>query len=215
MADSSNIIGDYSIGGDPKKFDETWGGLNTAISDPRFINLGQSYDEENWITSRLGDNIQLRRGSALIGQTRRAGGAVTGLGTGILGNGTQVPFYTANRSLYYYNSATQDTAEVGTNLLGANANGVDCTILPYQNLAGSMVYVINPQLDVFKIPVANPASAVAQQVQSYRFASAYIDQVRMFGFQRHGIIGNTDLTTAYVLGSDATNYSRVYEHRFR
>lgn len=207
MADSSNILGDYAIGGDPQNADEKWAGLNTAISDPRFINLGQSYDEENWITSRLGDNVQLRRGSALIGQTRRSGGAVTGLGVGILGNGTQVPFYTANESLFYYNSTTQDTAEVGSDILGVNANGVDSTILPYQNLAGSFIYVINPQSDVFKIPVANPASAVAQQVQSYRFVSAYIDQVRLFGFQRHGVTGNVDLTTAYVSSSDKANYS--------
>lgn len=207
MASTKNrtTIAELGVGGEQDKL--KWEGLNTSVKDPRFLRLGQTFDEMNWITGRDGDNIQLRRGSLLLGTTRRNGGSVTGLGVGTLGS-TQVPFYSANESIYYYNAATQDTVEVNTvNLLGAAANGEDVTFFPYQNLAGSFVYLTSPHSGVFKIPVANPGDPVDQQVTSYRFSFCKTDQNRLWGVGRYGTSFAPDLTSTYISKTDITSFA--------
>lgn len=201
----SSTIQELGVGGEQDKI--KWKGLNTSVKDPRFLELGQSYSEVNWITGRDGDNIQLRQGSLLVGQTRRAGSAVTGIGVGVLGN-VQVPFYSAGRSVYYFNQSTGDTQEVNTpNILPVLANGEDVTFFPYQNLAGSFVYVTSPHSGVYKIPVANPGDAVDQEVTSYRFVFATVDQNRVWGVGRYGGAFAPDLTSVYISNADKTTYT--------
>lgn len=198
-------IAEFGVGGKQDKL--KWEGLNTSIKDPRFLNLGQTYDSMNWITGRDGDNIQLRRGSILLGTTRRAGGNVTGLGVGILGQ-IQVPFFSAGRSVFYYNAVTGDTAEVNVlNLLPVAASGEDVTFVPYQNLAGSFIYLVSPHSSWYKIPIANPGDAVDQQVSSFRFAFARVDQNRMWGVGRYGTSFSPDLTSTYISNTDKSTYS--------
>lgn len=197
---SSTIIQEVGVGGESDKL--KWKGLNTSKKDPRDIELGESPDSLNWITSRDGDNISLRRGQLLLGNTRRSGGACTGLGVGTIGN-TQVPYYSANQSIYYYTLAGGDTSEVTTaNVLGVTANGEDVTFIPYQNIAGSWVYATSPHSGVFKLPVANPGSVVNQNVLSYRFSYARIDQNRTWGVGRYGSMFAPDLTSLYVSNVD-------------
>lgn len=201
---SGTHLDEFAVGGQEQL---RWGGLNTAVKDPRFLALGQTPDSKNWITGRDGDHIELRRGQALLGNTRRNGGHITGLGVGRLST-SQVPFFTANRSVYYYNSTTQDTQEIATaNLLPIPASGEDVSIMPYQNLAGSFVYLTSPHSSIYKIPVANPANVVDQLSVSYRFGSARIDQNRMIGLQRYGANFAADVTSSYLSNSDSHNYS--------
>lgn len=205
-----NTIDEITIGGDVTRKDAIkWGGLNTAVENPRFLPLGVSPAQINWITSRDGDNIQLRRGQALLGQTRRNGGHASGIGVGNIG-AQQVLFYSANESVYQYNSATLDTQEVGSNLL-AGANDEDVWFSPYQNLAGYFMYLGSAHTSIFKIPLADPGSAVDQSPTEW-FGNATIDQGRLWGLQKYNKLGSPDLTNSYVSNADksvASDYSQV------
>lgn len=185
------IINDYTI--------SEFRGLNTSIKDLKTLGKGVSPDSLNWITGRFSDNIQLRRGQALLGQTRQTGnGKITGMGIGLRYDGVQVPFYSYLRKLNYYNSATNDTVEISTDILPVLASGEDLWIIPYQNLAGSFVYAGSQNSSIYKIHVANPANAVNQSVGSYRFSQFKVNQGRGFGVQRKGdTAGNNDNTGVY------------------
>lgn len=175
---------------------KNWKGLNTAVKDARFLEPGESYDALNWITGRKGDHIELRRGSALLGTNRReiSGNStkVTGLGVGTKINGTEIPFFTAGRSIYHYDVDTDTTVEdTVANIMPTLADGEDTNINPYSNLAGSFVYITSKNTGHYKIPVANPSDAVDQKIQDYRFGFAKINRSRMYGVDRKGLIGTS------------------------
>jgi hypothetical protein len=177
-----------------------FGGINTAIKDTKALRRGVSPDALNWLTSKYLDAIELRRGHALLGKTRIDGnGRVTGLGVGTRYDGRQVPFFSYGRTVKYYDVDTGDTAEVGSTLLPEAANGEDVWIKAYQNLAGSFVYLGSANSSIYKVPVANPGSAVDQQVNNFRFGVFHIGQNRSFAGQRNGTVaGNRDETGLYV-----------------
>lgn len=175
-------------------------GLNTSIKDIKTLKRGVSPDSLNWLTGRYGDHIELRGGYALLGATRNTGaGKITGMGIGTRYDGVNIPFFSYARSIKYYSVSTDDTVEVGTNLLPAGASGEDVWFAPYQNLAGSFVYLGSPNSGIYKIPAANPGSAVDQSVNSYRFGVFKVGQGRAFAGQRNGTTaGNQDKTGLYL-----------------
>ena len=185
-------INDYTV--------SQFGGLNTAIKDIQTLKKGVSPDSLNWLTGTFSDNIQLRRGQALLGTIRQTGtGKVTGLGIGLTYAGVQVPFFSHGRKLKYYNVTTDDTAEIGTDTLPVGADGEDVWFAPYQNLGGSFIYCGSSNSSIYKIPTANPASIVDQSVSSYRFGLLKIGQGRSFAGQRNGTTaGNNDKTGLYL-----------------
>src|SRR3954453_2245308 len=155
----------------------SFGGQNTVIKDTKSLKPGIATDAKNWLTGKFGDHIELRRGAALLGGTRQSGaGKITGLGVGIRYDGVQIPFFSYGRKVKYYDATTADTVEVGSNLLASAQDGADCWFSPYQNLAGSFVYVGGRDTSTFKIPTANPGSAVDQSTSSFRFASLRFGQ---------------------------------------
>jgi hypothetical protein len=138
-----------------------FGGLNTVIKDTKTLKPGVATDAKNWVTAKFGDHIELRRGQALLGQTRQSGsGKITSLGVGTRYDGVQVPFRSRGQKIEYYDTTTDDWIEVGSDRLGSAANGEDVWISPYQNLAGSFVYVGSPNSGVYKIPAANPGQSL-------------------------------------------------------
>lgn len=178
----------------------TFYGLNTAVKDIKTLRVGSTPDSLNWITSKEKDSISLRRGYTLLGETEATGtGRVTGMGVGIRYDGTQVVWYSHGRKVKYYDESTEDTAEVGTDLLPALADGEDVWFRAYQSLAGSFVYLGSPNSSVYKIPTANPADAVDQSVSSYRWGVFHIGRGRAFAGQRNGTTaGNNDKTGLYL-----------------
>lgn len=194
MADTT--IPEIAIGGENGA---KWGGINTQVEDPRFLPLGESPAQQNWITGSLQDNIQLRRGQALLGQTRRTGGHASGIGVGFMAS-SQLAYFTANSSLYYYNPSTLDTQEVGSNVL-AGANDEDVWFAPYQNFAGFFMYFGSAHTSIFKIPLANPTSVVNQSPVQW-FGNATIDQGRMFGMQKYTSFATADLSNLYISNAD-------------
>ncbi len=185
-------IPDYTISQFP--------GLNTAILDTFTLKKGVSPDSLNWITGKFGDNISLRRGQALLGQTRQTGaGKISGLGIATRYDGFQIPFYSHGRKVKYYNVATDDTVEIGSDLLPAVASNDDVWFVAYQNLAGSFIYYGSPNSSIYKTPASNPGSVVDQVVVDYRFGVAKVSQNRMFAGQRKGTTaGNLDKTGTYL-----------------
>lgn len=186
-------------------------GLNTNIKDIKTLKPGFSPDSLNWLTGgSAGDHIELRRGQALLGQTRNTdiGGKITGLGVGIRYDGVEVPFFSHTRKVKYYDISTDDVAETGTDLLPTAASGEDVWFQAYQGLAGSFMYLGSPNSGIYKIPTANPGSAVDQSVNSFRFAVFHIGQNRAFAGQRNGTTpGNRDKTGLYLSYIDKAQLS--------
>ncbi len=178
----------------------TFFGQNTAVKDLKTLKPGVSPDSLNWLTGKERDHIELRRGYARLGTSEQSGnGKITGLGVGVRYDGTQVPWYSHGRKVKYYDVTTDDTIEVGSNLLPTTADGEDVWFRPYQNLAGSFMYLGSANSGVYKIPAANPGSAVDQSVSSYRFGVFHIGQSRSFAGQRNGTTaGNNDKTGLYL-----------------
>lgn len=175
-------------------------GLVTAVKDIKTLKPGASPDSKNWLTGKFGDHIELVRGYARLGLTEQTGnGKITGLGVGIRYDGTEIPWYSHGRKVKYYDVTTDDAVEVGTNLLPAAADGEDVWMQPYQGLAGSFMYAGSPNSGIYKIPTANPGSAVDQSVNNYRFGVFHVGQNRSFAGQRNGTTsGNNDKTGLYL-----------------
>lgn len=199
----------------------TFYGLNTNIKDLKTLRPGISPDALNWITAgKEGDHIELRRGQALLGQTRNEDidGKITGLGVGIRYDGIEVPFYSHGRKVKYYDVDTDDTVEVGTDLLPTAASGEDVWFQAYQALAGSFMYLGSPNSGVYKIPVANPGNAVDQSVNDYRWGVFHVGQNRVFAGQRNGTTaGNQDKTglyLSYIDKAQLSDYTQVTGETF-
>lgn len=175
-------------------------GLQTSVKDTKTLKAGYSPDSKNWLTSKFNDSIELRRGYTRLGTTEVTGlGKVTGLGIGLRYDGVSVPFFSYGRKIKYYDSATDDTVEVGSDTLPTGADGEDVWFKAYQGLAGSFMYCGSPNSSIYKIPTANPGSAVDQAVNNYRFGVFHIGQNRSFAGQRNGIVaGNNDKTGLYL-----------------
>ena len=175
-------------------------GLQTSVRDTKTLKAGYTPDSKNWVTSRFNDSIELRRGYARLGTTEVTGlGKVTGLGIGLRYDGVSVPFFSYGRKVKYYDTITDDTIEVGTDLLPVGASGEDVWFKAYQGLSGSFMYLGSPNSGIYKIPTANPASAVDQSVNNYRFGVFHIGQNRSFAGQRNGTVaGNNDKTGLYL-----------------
>lgn len=183
-------------------------GLLTEVKDLREVPDGFTPDQLNWLTLTNGRGIELRRGTSRLGQTEQEGvGKVTGLGVGTRFDGTQVPFYTHGRKIKYYDADDDDTHETGSDLIPAAADGEDVYVHPYQNIAGAFVYLTSPNSPGYKIPVANPGSAVSLGLSTYRGYLKF-GQSRGFLFARNGTTaGNKDHTSLYTSKVDKVSLS--------
>lgn len=184
-------------------------GLLTEQKDLREVPKGWTPDSLNWVTQTTKRGIELRRGTKLLGATRNAGaGAITGLGVGRRYDGTEVPFFSYDRKLKYYDVDADDTVEIGTNTLPVAADGEDLSIERYQNIAGAFVFLSSPNSSIYKIPVANPGNAVDQSSTSYRGFFKF-GQSRGFLYNRHGATaGNKDQMGLYASAVDKVALSQ-------
>lgn len=184
-----------------------WEGLNTFIKDLRQLSDGQSPASLNWLTGRYKDHIELRRGSALLGTNRNLGvGRVSGLAVATKNDNTQVPFFSYAQKLNYYDSPSNTTIEIGSNLFPNGANGEDMSILPYKNIAGAFAYVTSPDSSMYKVVVANPATALDLGPTDYK-GNAAISSNRMFLWQRKDTQGQKYTNALYTSVPDRTSLS--------
>ncbi len=191
-----------------------FGGLNTSVKNLDGITPGVSPDALNWITAAAekdgkyyGDHIELRRGTAFLnGAAKNGNTPVSGLSVGIKQDGTQVPFFTSGKKLFYYDVVTNTYIESGTDLFGTPAQNDDIAIVSYQGFSGNQILLSSPNSSIFKVMVANPDSPVNQNSLEYR---GYIssNQSRLMLWNRQGATsGNNinDLFTSNVDGSQTS-----------
>jgi hypothetical protein len=127
---------------------------------------GSASDCLNW--HFLGDRIELRRGQQLLGGETAEPERVTFVKTARRYDGTEVLFWGYLRKFLYYDDATGASVEIGSDLLPVDASGEDVSSTLYQSLAGSFLLASSPNSSIYKIPAANPASAVDLQEDTYR-----------------------------------------------
>lgn len=178
----------------------TFSGLNTAIKDTKTLKPGVATISRNWVTAKFGDHIELRRGSQLLGQSRIDGaGKITGIGVGLRADGEPVARWSRGRKVEYYDAENDDRAETGSDILPVAADGEDVFFAPVQNLGGAFTYFGSENSSVYKSPDANPAYAVDQAVNNFRWGVFRFGRGRALTGRRNGTVsGNNDKTGAYL-----------------
>lgn len=162
----------------------------------------------NWVTE--GTKIALRRGYARLGTTNNATGGITGLVVGKkigLSGETEVPFRKRGRKIEYYDSATDDWVECGTDAFPVLAENEDCSFAVYYGLAGSQVWANSPNGSLIKIMTANPGD-FTDVYDSTKNMLGYIaiKQNRMFcwdGKDRTGLRGS------YIDKDEVTDFTAI------
>lgn len=188
-------------------------GINSSIKDKKALKPGYSPDSLNWLTAKEKDSISLRRGYARLGLTEVTGnGKVTGIGVAVGYNGDEQLWFSYDRKVKYYNATLDDVVEVGSNMLPVAANDEDTWFQPYAGLGGAFILCGSPNSSVYKIPVANPGSAVDQLTNNYRWGVFHVGQNRAFTGQRNGTVsGNNDPTGLYLSYIDKDQLSDFTE----
>ncbi len=121
----------------------------------------------NWLTK--GDHIEIRRGQAYLGDVsvNTGNGKATGLKKAVTSLGVDILFGTYGQKLKYYDRATSEWVENGSNKLGSavvddNELGLEEIFMSeYTSPAGNMLFLNSPNCSgYYKIMVANPGSAL-------------------------------------------------------
>lgn len=195
----------------PDKLVENWKHGVVSRFESEDVPRGSAEDALNWLSK--GDHIELRGGQALTGtEVTGSQSPVTGLFVGTRFDGTEIPFYSHDRKLKYYDADTEASIEAGTNAIAAAASGEEMAMDEYHSLAGAFLYASSPSSSFYKIPIANPGSVVDQSSTNFR-GRFRIKQNRTFLWARKGTNKISDPTGLYLSYidkdelSDYTNYT--------
>lgn len=167
------------------------------------IPRGSASKARNWITSA--DRIELRRGYGILGNTIAGGGSIPSLRVVRTSGGTEIILRTRGKKLEYYKTSNETWTEIGSDVLGADADGKEISIEEYHSLAGDQIFVSSPHGPLIKIMMAN----LGDYADIYDAAKNYkgrirIKQNRMFLWGRL-----KDKTGIYMSHIDAENYTPV------
>jgi hypothetical protein len=193
-------------------------GLVTNVADPKEVQKGVAIDNLNWLTGAFNDHIELRPGMKLLGLQRLTElGKISGMGVGIQNDGTQRLFWSHGRKVKYYDHVTDLPVEVGSNLLPASADGEDVSFEYYNGIAGAFEYLSSPNSSIYKIPIANPASAIDLQSATYK-GKIKIKQGRTFLWDNKvtstGFTDKTGLSLSYIDKALFTDFTSVSAEAF-
>lgn len=172
-----------------KNFDK---GLITNIEDFSIPEAAAS-SSLNWLT--LGDKIELSGGYTIIGTEQTGTGKVTGLLIGEKVDGTLMPVRSRGQKLEYYTTASADWTEIGSNKLGAAADGEDVAMSNYVSLAGYQMWISSPNSSLYKMHLANPADIK----DVYSSAKNYKGYLKIQNSRNH--MWNRVLNRNYIYGS--------------
>jgi hypothetical protein len=178
--------------------------------EPQSVKDGVVVGGLNWMFSggdrkNGADKVELRRGYRLLG-TDAGVGQVSGLRKGTLQDGTELLFKTYARKILYFDTATDDWIEVGSDSLPLGASGEEIAIDPYTSLAGYAIYFSSPNSSIYKIMLANPATLIDMSSTSFR-GRMKIRNGRMFLWNRLGTGKAKDETGLYGSKLDKDTYS--------
>jgi hypothetical protein len=141
--------------------------------EPKSLPRGAASDSLNFLTKV--DRIALRNGYKLYGNDTAGIGKITGLFFAKKSDGTEIKFRTHGQKLEYYVSATDTWTEIGTNILGAGADGKDMSFAEWHPIAGDYVYVNSPYGPFIKIDLASPTTAASV----YNVAKNYYGYIKI------------------------------------
>ena len=159
-------------------------------------------DSKNWLTS--GDHLELSDGYKSLGTLVAGTGKVTGLFIAHKADGTEVPFKTLGKKVYYMDTGGTWN-EVGSDLLGTAADGEDVSFAEYFSPAGAQLWISSPNSGLWKIMTANPTSPVDQYASNLNYKGLIsIKQNRMFLWDR-----KDDKSGVYCSYVDDQNYQEV------
>lgn len=113
----------------------------------------------NWLTD--GDKIELSGGYSQIDSNNPISGLgrVTGLQISSKVNGDKQAFYSHSQKLKYLDS-NGEWQEIGSDILGTDADGKDISFTEYVSLAGYQTWLCSPYSNLYKIMTANPETAI-------------------------------------------------------
>jgi len=153
-----------------------------------------------------GNKIELRRGFAILGnEITTAGGKITGLYRAKMFDGTERLYRTEGKKLKFYNTTTENWDEVGSDLLGTDADGQKITFAQFNSLAGDQLWICSPYGPLLKIMLAN-ATSTTDLYDSTKNYKGYIKikQNRMFLWGRLA-----DQFALYISKIDTQTYTTV------
>lgn len=128
-------------------------GLINSLSDKK-IPDGAASKSLNFIT--LGDKIELSRGFKLIGNEHTTGKNY-GVHTAFKADGTEIIFQKRDRKLEYYDEATEQWIEIGSDIFPVVAANDDAAFGNYNSNAGAQLFISSPNSGfLLKIMTANP-----------------------------------------------------------
>ena len=122
--------------------------------EAKSIPRGAFKDNLNFLTK--GDKFQIRGGELLLGTDVVGSGKVTGLGVSLQADGEQILYWSHGRKVKYFDEDTDDSIEVGSNILASDADGEDITFAQYVTNHGNQFWFSSPNSNLFKIMSANP-----------------------------------------------------------
>lgn len=154
---------------------------------------GAASASSNWLTK--GDKIELRRGSRRFGSDAGVG-RVSGLRVLTKQDGTEVMVRTRGRKVEFFDTATEDWIETGSDVLPAAADGEDVSIEPYNGLSGAAGYLSSPNSSIYKIMAANPGSITDLQMTDHK-GRIRIKTGRTYLWDRKSSNGGKDETGLY------------------
>jgi len=111
----------------------------------------------NWLT--CGDKVELCGGYSILGTEDVTAGRVTGLHVATKVNGDKLIIKSHGKKVRFLDTDLLTWTEVGSDILGTLANGEDVSFTEYVSLAGYQVWFSSPNSGLFKMMMANPASA--------------------------------------------------------
>ncbi|MFH2049033.1 MAG: hypothetical protein ABIJ12_06275 [bacterium] len=154
------------------------GGIVDTLED-KSIPRGFASSALNWLTKT--DRIELRGGYKIYGNLVEGVGKITGYIVARKSDGTEIQYRTHGKKLEYYVAATDTWTEIGTDILGAGADGKEMSFAEYHPTAGDFVYLNSPYGPFLKIDLATPGSAsdVYNAAENY-YGYIKIKQNRMF-----------------------------------
>lgn len=178
-------------------------GIIDQLED-RSIPIGSSSGSLNWLTK--GDKIELRRGYKYIGTKNTGVGKITGLRKITDANSVEHLWTTFAQKVKYFDRTTEDFVELGSDVLGSDADGEDISMSEYVSNAGNQLFINSPNIAEFiKILVSNPDDYTNIYLSAKNFKGHIkIDTNACFLWGR-----NKDQTGIYRSYIDEQNYTTV------
>lgn len=166
----------------------------------------------NWVTG--GTKIALRGGYGRLGTTNNATGPITGLRVAKnvgLNETTQTVFRKRGRKLEYYDTATDDWIETGTDIFPVAGENEHVSMENYHSITGSQLHINGPNTGPFKVMVANPGSSTDLYDSSKNFKGYIrVKQNRTFLWNRGGTTKDTTgLYGSYLDKDEATDFTQI------